>query len=164
MSNPSTGIAGPSEWRAAAQAARRARAEPLRLPSGTTILAVRPEPLEWIIAGRIPQKLLSVALENSPASGSGLNPELGREEILDLARFAAQLVRASVVEPPLGDAPGEMPLEEIPIEDRAFLFEWACRALGDGAGTPSGDPQSRTHPAQEDLSIPPSGMERFRQK
>ncbi len=149
------GIANPAEWRAASQAARRARAEPLCLPSGATILAAKPQPLEWILAGRIPQRLLAVALETSPGAPSP--QDLTREEILDLARFATQLVEASVVEPRIGNGPDQIPLEEIPIVDRTFIFEWACRALSDGSGTPAGS-------GQEDASIPPRGMERFHQK
>jgi hypothetical protein len=68
-----------------------------------------------------------------------------REEILDLAQFARQLVRASVVEPPIGDGPGKITLEEVPLEDRAFIFEWACRALGqkEGVGNSKSGVESR---------------------
>ena len=122
------GIANAKAWRAASEKARAERAEPLRLPSGATILAAKPEPLEWIISGRIPQRLLNAALE-SHGSSEG-ERAISREEIIELARFATHLVAASIVEPPIGDGPGEIRLEEIPVEDRAFIFEWACRALG----------------------------------
>jgi hypothetical protein len=155
------GIATPDAWRAASQAGRLERAEPLRLPSGATILAARPEPLEWILAGRLPQRLLGAALENLPASTAESAREISREEILDLARFAGQLVVASVIEPRIGTGPGEIALEEIPVEDRAFIFEWACRARSDdSAAAPAGAP----HPDQEDHAIPANGIERFRSK
>lgn len=128
MAEKSNGIASAAKWRTAGKAARAERAEPLRLPSGATILAAKPEPLEWIISGRIPQRLLNAALD-SQGSQEG-ERAISREEILELARFATHLVAASIVEPPLGDGPGEILLEEIPVEDRAFIFEWACRALG----------------------------------
>jgi hypothetical protein len=136
------GIASASDWRAARRAARAERAERLRLPSGATILAARPEPIEWILAGRVPQRLLAAALSGR---GAPAETEISREDVLELARFAAELVRASVVEPPIGAGEGEIALEEIPVEDRAFIFEWACRALAPG-DAPSGakeDPSSR---------------------
>src|SRR5574337_853496 len=69
----SNGIATTDTWRHAAKADREARAEHLTLPSGATILAARPEPLEWVMSGRIPQGLLAVALEDpdSPLAGGG---------------------------------------------------------------------------------------------
>ena len=127
-------IATARDWRAASQASRVARAEPLRLPSGTTILAVKPEPLEWIMSGRIPQRLLGAALESERAACTNAERDISREEILDLARFAAQLVKASVVAPAIGDGPDEVCLDDISVEDRAFIFEWACRALGPAPG------------------------------
>ena len=75
-----------------------------------------------------------------------------REEVLELASFAAQLVQASVVRPAIGEGPDEIRLDDIPVEDRAFIFEWACRALG-ASGASS---------AKEDPSSPPAGgLERF---
>lgn len=159
MDKKTNGIADAAAWRAATRAARVEHAEPLRLPSGATILAGRPEPLEWILAGRLPQQLLGAALGGDPASAP--EGEISREEILELARFAAQLVKASVIEPPIGDGPGEIALEEIPVEDRAFIFEWACRAL---SGSESGRAGGSQLSSQEDLTIPPSGIERFRAK
>ena len=187
-------ISSPADWRTAARKSRASRAEPLALPSGATILAARPEPLEWIMSGRIPQRLLAAALGESqshpreigpghpresasghpresgdPALDSRLRgndmkgargndgveagPAMTRDDVLELARFAAQLVKASVVEPAIGDAADEIPLDDIPVEDRAFIFQWACRAL------------SGPNSTQEDLSSPsPDGLERFCQK
>jgi hypothetical protein len=123
----------PAHWRAAGRARRAASAETLRLPSGATIRAVRPSPLEWILAGRVPQRLLSAALAADGAGPAATGGELSREDVLEFARFAADLVRASVVEPPIGPGPGEMRFEDIPVEDSAFIFEWACRSLRDAA-------------------------------
>jgi hypothetical protein len=157
---PTNGIANSDAWRAASRAARKSRAERLRLPSGTTILAARPEPLEWIMSGRVPQKLLAAALANGDAPQG--ETEISREEILDLARFATHLVRASVVEPAIGDGPGEIGLEEIPVKDRAFIFEWACRALGQTKVNPPG---RETAGGSEEVSGPSAdGLERFRQE
>jgi hypothetical protein len=158
MSERANGIMTAEEWRSAAQAAREARAEPLVLPSGATILAVKPEPLEWIMSGRVPQRLLAAALQG------GLSPEasteISREEILDLATFAAQLVKASIVRPAIGEGPDEIRLDDIPIEDRAFIFEWACRALGRPAPGGVGVPGPASNSVQEAVS---SGkLERFR--
>lgn len=178
------GVASPVSWHSAMVADRIMRAEHLRLPSGATILAVKPEPLEWILSGRIPQNLLGAALEAGAETHRQSERAMTRQEIVDLAAFARQLVEASVVEPPIGDGPGEMPMDEIPVKDRAFIFEWACRALGqkEGVGSrESGVGQSRaggTSPTpysreptpesdadrQEGHSIPQSGMERFREK
>lgn len=158
------GIATSEAWRQAARADRETRSEHLVLPSGTTILAARPEPLEWVMSGRIPQNLLAAALEDPESPPAGSDRELTREEVLDLARFATRLVVASVVDPPIGDGPGEIPLDEIPIRDRAFIFEWACRALrGNNANEAAGSPaNAAASSAKEDLSS--AKLEGFRPK
>lgn len=157
------GIATTETWRDAAKADREARAEPLTLPSGATILAARPDPLEWVMSGRIPQGLLAVALEDPLAPSGERDRELTREEIVDLANFAARLVEASVVDPPIGDGPDEILLEDIPIRDRAFIFEWACRALdGNVATTANGPAGAATRHAKEEHSS--ASLEGFRQK
>lgn len=46
----SNGVSSSKSWHSAMALDRLARAEHLRLPSGATILAVRPEPLEWILS------------------------------------------------------------------------------------------------------------------
>jgi len=154
-------IATAMDWRAATQAEREARAEPLVLPSGATILAARPDPLEWIISGRIPQGLLAVALDDPHSSLARPDRELSREEIIDLARFAARLVIASVVDPPIGEGPDELPLDDIPVRDRAYIFEWACRGLSGAAGGAA--PKSAAgNSTEEDLSS--DKLEGFRQK
>jgi len=201
---PTNGISTSADWRNASRASRETRAEPLTLPSGATILAARPEPLEWILAGRVPQRLLAAALGESQArlretepghpresgdpaldsrfrgndslrgnDGVKAGAEMTREDVLELARFAAQLVRASVVRPAIGEGPGEISLDEIPVEDRAFIFEWACRALGSAPNaaksarstgvSPVVDNDGRaTCGAEEALSGPSvDGLERF---
>ncbi len=150
------GIATAETWRAASRASRGERAEHLRLPSGATILAAPPEPLEWILAGRLPQRLLGAALEGAPDTGPAAR-EMTRDEIVELAQFAEQLVRAAVLEPCIGDGPGEIALEEIPIQDRAFIFEWACRAW-------NSDPGGEGDSSEEGRTIPQRGIERFRSK
>jgi len=166
-------ISTPTDWRAASQAERLARAERLCLPSGAVILAVKPEPLEWIISGRLPQRLLGVVLGPDPATAAVAPETISREDILELAKFSTQIVRASIVDPPVGDGPGEIRLEEIPIKDRAFIFQWACRALGQaeaaaqGSSTAAGyDSRAATarfnNLPEEDLSS--ASLERFRQK
>ncbi len=159
MSHKPNNVASAAAWRSASQAARIERAERLCLPSGATILAARPEPLEWILAGRLPQRLLGAALDDSRTPALGTEREISREEIVELARFAIQLVKATVIEPRIGEGPGEISLDEIPIEDRAFIFEWACRALSE---TPATSTAAANSSSQEDLPIPPCGIERFR--
>ena len=158
------GVATSEVWRSAAKADREARAEQLVLPSGATILAARPEPLEWVMSGRIPQGLLAVAMEDPESPLAEGDRELTREEILDLASFAARLVVASVVDPPIGDGPDEILLDDIPICDRAFIFEWACRALsGDDARTlAQGPANNAANATKEDLSS--AKLEGFCQK
>lgn len=145
-------IATALDWRAATQAEREARAEPLVLPSGTTILAARPDPLEWIISGRIPQGLLAVAVEDPQSPLARPDRELTREEVIDLAKFAARLVISSVVDPPIGDGPDELPLEEIPLRDRAYIFEWACRGLSGTGGSIEAPVGPAKNPTREELS------------
>lgn len=156
MEKKCNGVASVEKWRSAMAEDRLERAEHLQLPSGATILVIKPEPLEWILSGRIPQRLLSATLQSE--SGEGVNRAMTREEILDLAQFARQLVLASVVEPRIGEGPGEIALDEVPVEDRAFIFEWACRALGreKGARSPESGDRSREENSSEKL-------ERFRE-
>jgi hypothetical protein len=160
MSQRANGVMTAEEWRSAAQAAREARAELLQLPSGATILAVKPEPLEWIMSGRIPQRLLAAALQGDGALSPEAGSQISREEILDLATFAAQLVKASVVRPAIGEGPDEIRLDDIPIEDRAFIFEWACRALGRPAPGGAGVPDPASSPVPQEVSS--DKLERFR--
>jgi hypothetical protein len=164
------GVATSKVWRSAMQEDRMARAEHLLLPSGATILAVRPEPLEWILSGRIPQQLLGVALETAAFPPQDREAAITRDEILDLAGFAQQLVKASVVKPAIGDGTDEIAMDDIPVKDRAFIFEWACRALK--AAEPDKNPKSkvvvtdsgivRRRPEKEGLSS--EKLERFRQE
>lgn len=133
MSNKHHNIASVTNWRSASRMAREARAEELALPSGTKILAARPEPLDWILSGRVPQRLLAAALEKDGAAAPA-DAEISREDVLELGRFACELVKASVVRPVIGDGPDEIRFEEIPVEDRAFIFQWACRALDGSSG------------------------------
>ncbi len=153
-------IASAADWRAAAEANLRARAERLTLPSGATILAARPEPLEWVMSGRLPQRLLAAALEPNGEKGRTAH-EMTGEEIVELAEFARRLIRASVIEPAIGDGPNEIPMGEIPPDDCAFIFEWACRALSENdAGL--GRTNRETPVAQPEVS---SGkLERFRSR
>jgi hypothetical protein len=166
-------LSTPTDWRAASQADRLARAERLCLPSGAVILAVKPEPLEWIISGRLPQRLLGVVLGPDPSTVPAAPETISREDILELARFSTQLVKASIVDPPVGEGPDEIRLEEIPTKDRAYIFQWACRALGQAEavaqGSSSGaghDPRAATarfnNLPEEELSS--ASLERFRQK
>ena len=115
------------------------------------ILAAQPEPLEWILSGRIPQRLLAAALEKDGAA-TPADSEISREEVLELARFACELVKASVVRPAIGDGRDEIRFEEIPVEDRAFIFQWACRALDGSSG--DGDSGKEGHSSAK--------LERFR--
>lgn len=168
--NQSNGVATSKAWRSAMQEDRMARAEHLLLPSGATILAVRPEPLDWILSGRIPQQLLGVALETGAFPAQGKETAITRDDILDLAGFAQQLVKASVVKPAIGEGPDEIAMDDIPVKDRAFIFEWACRALK--AAEPDKNPGSRVvvtdsgivrrRPKREGLSS--EKLERFRQE
>ena len=169
MQNLENHIATPADWRTAARVGREARAERLCLPSGAIILAAKPEPLEWILSGRLPQSLLAATLQGDLQATRAAESELSREEILELARFATQLVMASVVKPCIGNDPGEIPLEEIPIEDRTFIFEWACRSMGQstqgasGPTNPGGATCSgRSNFEKEDLSS--VQLERFCKK
>jgi hypothetical protein len=138
-----------ASWRKASRAQRAASAEPLTLPSGATILAARPAPLEWILAGRVPQRLLAAALASEGSAAADPPRELSRQDVLELARFASELVRASVVDPAIGEGPEEIRIDDIPIEDRTFIFEWACRTLRE-----SGSKEDPSNPSTD-------GLERF---
>ncbi len=159
---PTNEIVKSEVWRARANEVRAKHAEPLRLPSGVVILAAKPEPLEWILSGRLPQRLLAGVLARDGQEKEPVAGDISRDDILDLARFATQLVRASVIEPRIGEGPEEISLDDIPVEDRAFIFEWACRSLSERAGNPSPGSPAPRNSHQEDVSSP--RLERFRQK
>lgn len=150
------------DWHAKADETRKRKAELLSLPSGVTILAAKPEPLDWILSGRLPQRLLAGVLASDGQGREQVPEGISRDDILDLARFATQLVRAAVVEPGIGEGPGEISLEDIPVEDRAFIFEWACRSLSERAEDSSPRARASRNSTQEDLSSP--RLERFRAK
>lgn len=177
--NHGNGVASSANWRTAMLEDRIARAEHLLLPSGATILAVKPEPLDWILSGRIPQQLLGVALQTAACPPQNRDAAITRDEILDLAAFARQLVKASVVKPAVGDGPDEIALDDIPVKDRAYIFEWACRALGRKAGVGNRESGVGQNPSSSPtpyslLPTPVSGsqqeelssekLERFRQE
>jgi len=151
------GVASPVAWHSAMVADRIMRAEHLRLPSGVSILAVKPEPLEWVLSGRIPQNLLSAAMEPGTPRPGDEDRVMTREEILDLAQFARQLVTASIVEPPVGDGPGEISLDDIPVTDRAFIFEWACRALRQEEGVGSRESKIQDRKSKVETRNSPKG-------
>jgi len=170
------GITSPEVWHSAWLADRMTRAERLTLPRAMTLLAVRPEPLDWIFSGKIPQRLLASVLGEGGARSAGTDRKMTREEIVELAEFARRVVMCSVVEPAIGDGLGEIPLDNIPVLDRTYIFEWACGGLGgnqeSGIGskeTKLGRPDSQlqtpnARDQEEGHSVPRRGMERFREK
>jgi len=117
-------IASADQWRAAQKEVQAARGELLTLPSGLTVRAARPDPLEWIFGGRIPQRLVSAVMGGPSGEAS-----LSVEELVELSKFAVGLLTATILEPRIGDGPGEIKLDEIPMPDRVFLFKWACRLV-----------------------------------
>ena len=111
------------EWRAKQRVEAVAAAVELTLPSGLTILARRPDPMQMLSWGRLP---LGLAAAAAPEGGGGI----GNDELLAGIEFSRQLLQYCFVKPqisldPKGDS--EIHPREIPLEDSMWVMRWARR-------------------------------------
>lgn len=112
-----------SEWRSSRQTEEE-------LPSGLTVLLKKVSLVDLAAEGNIPAPLLGMIEEVS---------EVPEDAMIDLAEFpkyaeAINMVAMSVIqEPPIADEPDEehLGIDELPFEDRIWLFEWASQEAGD---------------------------------
>ena len=114
-----------AKWRAAARAGAIKGAVELALPSGTKILARRPDPVQLAMWARLPFSLTAAAAPE--AAGPA---EMTGEDVMALAQTMRDVLLWCCVEPrvtlePRGE--DEMHPRDIPDEDLHFLFRWALR-------------------------------------
>jgi len=111
-----------SEWKKCGAAKAAAEAEDLTLPSGMTIKARRPGPLQLALWGRLPFSLVAaVSGETAPAASAG-------EQAAGIAAFLRNLLLYCCVSPRISlDPKGEAEIHpsEINDEDLAFIVKWA---------------------------------------
>jgi hypothetical protein len=133
-----------SEWKGHAARAAAAEAVELTLPSGMTIKARRPSPLQVAMWGHLP---LGLAAAAAPGSGA-----LSSEDVRAGIELSRRLLEYCCVDPRVSLAPqGEHEIHpsDIPLTDTLFILRWArgeedaeqLRTFRGGAddGGPGGD-------------------------
>lgn len=151
----------------------------LVLPSGMTVRAMRPNLLQLLGTGRIPDALAApvqelIALGAVAGGDDQIASELRRRSDADPVGFGAQFLAildavwlAAVVEPRFAaDAQAEadaeaIPLGQVDVDDKSFLFIWAqgvdleVRTFLDRQARAR--PPVRTAPAGDDVPSGPGG-------
>jgi hypothetical protein len=136
------------DWRLRAAEEAAATAVDLTLPSGMTIRARRPDPLQMAMWRRLP---LSLAATAAGETGSAMSPE----ELMESVEASRQMLLYCCVSPrislePVGD--DEIHPRDIPLGDAVFILRWAMRSeeaeklrpfrIVEGAGDGGGDGQT----------------------
>lgn len=124
------GITPASEW-------RKARETQLQLPSGKTILAKRPDPIDLVLQdGVIPDSLAQLIVEQIGGSpNTQWKPT--RQEVGKIGHMMNTVAKAVFLYPEIVDGnPGEgqILIEDVSADDKMFLLNWA---LGVGGATAS---------------------------
>lgn len=117
-------MAKASEWKARGEQRARAEAVSLGLPSGMTILARRPDPVQLAVWGRLPLQLAAASVRQK------VEPELTVEDGIELMTFHRDLLTYCCVEPHISLTPsgeGEIHPKDIPEEDWKYILRWAMR-------------------------------------
>lgn len=113
-----------TEWKNKGQAAAQAEAVPLELPSGMTILARRPSPLQVAMWGQLPLRLAAAVMgESSPETPS-------REDLIAGVKLSRDLLAYCCVQPRISLEPqGEFEIHprDIEMSDVLFILRWAHR-------------------------------------
>jgi len=124
------GLTPANEW-------RKARETALKLPSGKTILAKRPDPIDLVLQdGVIPDSLAQLIVEQIGGStNSQWKPS--REEVGKIGHMMNTVAKAVFVYPEIVESdPGEgqITIDDVSADDKMFLLNWA---LGMGGATAS---------------------------
>jgi hypothetical protein len=112
------------EWKQKAAAQAAADVVDLELPSGMTIRARRPGPVQLAMWGRLP---LAMAVATIKDGGGGVG-EASPEELVEGIKFMRELLVYCCVEPRISDDPkgdDEIHPREIPEADWRFIIRWA---------------------------------------
>jgi hypothetical protein len=122
----------PAEWRAAQAIKRRGKAVPLLLPSGGTVMIVRPPIETWFGTRKLPESLAAVVVSVfSTERAEDMNQKieaLTEQDNAQLVKFMNRLLMEGVAEPIIVDkewdelAEGEMALADIDEEDRGHIM------------------------------------------
>ncbi len=132
------GVSSLDEFRAAAQAARAARAQVIKLPSGLHAKLVKPTPGEQFLqVGFLPQR---VAAKIAPAAVGDV-AGFSSEDTVAIARRTVELVRFVFFDPRVPDEckPGI----DIPYGDIDFAIQWARGEVTDSGQNLSEFPDKR---------------------
>jgi hypothetical protein len=119
-------VASAKEWREKGRAAAVSSAVELELPSGMTILARRPDPLQLAAWDRTPLMLAAAVSEVEPAG------EVTMQQAADTAKFFAELLEYCCVSPRISMSPAsdeEIHPREISQADWMFIAGWAMRTV-----------------------------------
>jgi hypothetical protein len=111
------------EWAGKARLEALAGAEELRLPSGQTILARRPNPVQLAAWNRMPLALAAATDEAPLSEQTGLAAEMAAL-FRDVLIFCCVDPQISLTE----TGPGFIHPAKIPEEDWTFIVRWAMRA------------------------------------
>jgi hypothetical protein len=117
-----------SEWREKSREAAREDAEPLTLPSGMTILARRPNPLQLAAWGKLPYALATAAAGDGGAAVAAVPDE---EKVKEVVGFYRDVLVYCCVDPRVSlnpQGPDEIHPREISEKDWTFIISWAARA------------------------------------
>ena len=111
-----------NEWRE-----RWEKGEEFELPSGLVVRLRRVSLFDLMEQGEIPAPLVGLLDELVSQD----RPTISVEEFVRYADVVNQVVKAAVVEPPIGDEPSEgvLGVSELPMMDRIAIFNWANSAV-----------------------------------
>lgn len=126
---------------------KRAKGQPIQLPSGEVVLAKRVELQTFILQGNVPNPLMSVvseALEKGQkadiAKMVGVDEgKLDLEMVKDMYEMVNAVVMACIVEPKVHPVPEDederdddlLYVDEVDDEDKMFLFQWSSGGTSD---------------------------------
>jgi len=116
-----------AEWRAK-------RVHEMQLPSGLTVKLRDMDMTDLVLTGGIPNTLLdllgSAALTN--LSEQEIGQKMLGESAKDFAVMLNSVVKATLVDPAIGDAPDDthIMLDELSFADKMEIFNWVNREAG----------------------------------
>jgi hypothetical protein len=119
------------EWREKAAIAAEAEGVPLELPSGMTILARRPDPVQVAMWGQLPLSLAASVAENTGKNAGAT--QLTAEERMASITLARDMLVYCCVKPRIYTGKNACATEEeihpreIPLADVMYLLRWARR-------------------------------------
>jgi hypothetical protein len=114
-----------TDWKNFVADKAAAKAVEVKLPSGMTIKARRPGPMQLALWGRLPFSLTAVV-----AGGNGEASRTAQETAAEVSKFLRNLLLHCCVYPRISLDPhgeGEILPTDIDDEDLSFIVQWAMR-------------------------------------